>query len=45
MVKAVNVSPLHLDIWEYVKADVADAPQELPDGCYELASRETCESG
>jgi hypothetical protein len=35
-IEAVKVSLPKLDIWEYVKADVAEAPSTLPDGEYEL---------
>jgi hypothetical protein len=35
-IKAVKVSAPKLDISEYVKAQVIDAPPILPDGNYEL---------
>jgi hypothetical protein len=35
-VSAAKVSIPNLDIWEYVSAEVADAPSALPDGRYEL---------
>ena len=37
VVRAVKVSLPKLDVWEYVKADVTDAPTELPLGAYELS--------
>jgi len=36
-VRAVKVSLPKLDVWEYVKADITDAPTELPLGAYELS--------
>jgi hypothetical protein len=35
-VRAVKVSLPKLDVWEYVAADVAEAPGDLPVGAYEL---------
>ena len=35
-VRAVKVSLPQLDIWEYVRADIAQAPTELPLGAYEV---------
>ena len=35
-VRAVKVSIPKLDVWEYVKADIAQAPLALPDGQYEV---------
>jgi len=32
----VKVSVPKLDIWEYVKAEVFEAPEELPHGSYEM---------
>jgi len=37
MVRAVKVSILKLDIWEYVAANIAHAPSELPDGAYNVS--------
>ena len=34
--RAVKVSLPKLDIWEYVAADIAEAPSELPAGAYEV---------
>lgn len=36
MVRAVKVSLPNLDILEYVRADIAQAPSELPDGAYDV---------
>ena len=36
-VKAIKVSLPNLDIWEYVSADIAQAPFELPDGTYNVS--------
>ena len=36
LVRAVKVSLPKLDVWEYVKAEVFEAPEELPDGVYEV---------
>ena len=36
LVRAVTVSIPNLDIWEYVRAEVFQAPEELPHGKYEL---------
>jgi hypothetical protein len=36
LVRAVKVSVPKLDIWEYVKAEVFEAPEELPHGSYEM---------
>jgi hypothetical protein len=36
LVRAVKVSLLKLDVWEYVKADIKHAPSDLPLGAYEL---------
>jgi len=36
VVRAVKVSLPKLDIWEYVAADIAEAPSELPAGAYEV---------
>jgi hypothetical protein len=35
-ISAIKVSIPALDVWEYVRADVVDAPSALPDGGYEL---------
>jgi hypothetical protein len=37
MVRAVKVSLPKLEIWEYVRADIAQAPSDLPFGAYEVA--------
>jgi hypothetical protein len=37
MVRAIKVSLPNLDILEYVRADIAHAPSELPDGAYNLS--------
>ncbi|HMH13924.1 MAG TPA: hypothetical protein VK578_12525 [Edaphobacter sp.] len=37
MVRAVKVSLLKLDIWEYVAANIVQAPSELPDGGYDVS--------
>jgi hypothetical protein len=36
LIRAVKVSVPRLDIWEYVKAEVFEAPEELPRGTYEM---------
>lgn len=36
VVRAVKVSIPRLDVLEYVKAEIADAPADLPEGHYEL---------
>ena len=36
-IRVVKVSIPNLEIWEYVKAEVVDAPPSLPDGNYELS--------
>jgi len=36
MVRAVRVSVTRLDIFEYVSADIAQAPSNLPDGAYDV---------
>ena len=36
LVRAVKVSVPKLGIWEYVNAEVFEAPEELPHGNYEL---------
>lgn len=36
-VRAVKISLTMLDEWEYVSADVVQAPHELPSGTYEVA--------
>jgi len=36
-VRAVKISLPSLDDWEYVSADVVEAPCELPSGDYEVA--------
>ena len=36
-VKAIKVSLPSLDIWEYVSADIEQAPSELPDGAYSVS--------
>lgn len=33
-VKAIKITIPKLDVWEYVRAEIADAPSELPDGAY-----------
>ena len=35
--RAVKVSLPKLDIWEYVAADVVQAPTDVPNGAYELS--------
>ena len=35
-VRAVKVSLPKLDVWEYVAADIVQAPEELPAGKYEV---------
>jgi hypothetical protein len=35
-VRAVKVSLPKLDVWEYVSADIAHAPTELPLGAYDV---------
>ena len=35
-VRAVRVSLIDLDIWEYVAADIVNAPSDLPDGAYSV---------
>jgi hypothetical protein len=37
VVRAIKVSLPKLDVWEYVKADITDAPTELPLGAYEVS--------
>ena len=36
-VRAVKVSLPKLDVWEYVAADIVQAPRDLPTGAYEVA--------
>ena len=36
-VSAIKVSLPKLDVWEYVAADVVQAPHELPAGDYEVS--------
>jgi hypothetical protein len=36
VVRAVKVSLPKLDTWEYVAADVVQAPNDLPTGAYEV---------
>jgi len=36
VVRAVKVSIPRLDVFEYVKAEIAEAPAELPEGHYQL---------
>jgi hypothetical protein len=36
-IRAVKVSLPKLDIWEYVAADVVQAPNDLPPGAYEVS--------
>ena len=36
MVRAVKLTIPKFELWEFVKADVVEAPVELPDGEYEL---------
>jgi hypothetical protein len=36
IVRAVKVSLPELDVWEYVAADIAQAPSNVPDGTYEV---------
>ena len=36
MVNAVKVSLPQLNIWEYVRCDIHLAPEDLPDGRYEV---------
>jgi hypothetical protein len=36
-VSAVKVSLPQLDIWEYVRCDIHLAPENLPDGPYEVS--------
>jgi hypothetical protein len=35
-VKATKITIPRLDVWEYVSAEVFQAPAELPDGAYEV---------
>jgi len=35
-VKAIKISVPKLDLWEYVSAEVFEAPAELPDGAYDV---------
>ena len=35
-IRAVKVSLPKLDVWEYVAADVVQAPNDLPSGTYEV---------
>lgn len=37
VVRAVKVSLPKLDVWEYVKADITNAPSDLPLGAYEVS--------
>jgi hypothetical protein len=37
MVRAVKVSLPKLEIWEYVRADIVQAPSELPFGAYDVS--------
>lgn len=37
MVRAVKVSLPNLDVLEYVRADIAHAPSELPDGAHNVS--------
>jgi len=37
VVRALKVSLPKLDVWEYVAADVVEAPNDLPTGAYEVA--------
>jgi hypothetical protein len=37
MVRAVKVSLPNLEILKWVRADIADAPSELPDGAYNVS--------
>jgi len=37
LVRAVKVSLPKLDIWEYIKADITQAPAELPLGAYSVS--------
>ena len=36
-VRAVKVSLPKLDIWEYVAADIVQAPFDIPDGSYSVS--------
>jgi hypothetical protein len=36
-VSAVKISVPHPDIWEYVECDIYLAPEDLPDGGYEVS--------
>jgi hypothetical protein len=36
VVRAIKVSIPRLDVFEYVKAEIAEAPAHLPEGRYEL---------
>jgi hypothetical protein len=36
VVRAVKVSVPQVDVWEYVEAEVFQAPEELPHGRYEM---------
>jgi hypothetical protein len=40
MVRAVKVSLPNLDILKYIRADIAHAPSELPDGAYKVSFEE-----
>jgi len=37
IVRAIKVSLPKLDVWEYVKADIAEAPPSLPLGGYDVS--------
>jgi hypothetical protein len=37
VVRAVKVSLPKLDVWEYVAADIVEAPNDLPAGAYEVS--------
>jgi hypothetical protein len=37
VVRAVKVSLPKLEVWEYVAADVVQAPNDLPSGAYEVS--------
>jgi len=36
-VSVIKVSLPQLDIWEYVRCDIHFAPEDLPDGSYEVS--------
>jgi hypothetical protein len=37
LVRAVKLSLINLDTWEYVAADIVQASSDLPDGLYDVS--------